>query len=248
MLHTINTCQNSHWYLSILLSSCPASLNWRDLIHISFCSCVSFDLLRSLVSRLPCQSVFLFAVGGFANWVNVSSSCRKRATSNPGSADDLSHFHFAARHLIDVYSQPLPQTFTANSDTAPLTPANNLRYISSHPRSSHASFLSSLPGLCHSPWHEVGWYSKLFLLTTHRLRPQFPHCFLCWPPWLWFKLSISFLHRWGPETDLQSCHFSWSLSSAPLLAAERLQSASEPAAVLLWEHSTMMETLQALRS
>lgn len=116
------------------------------------------------------------------------------------------------RHLFQL----LPQSSSSNSDPALLTSARNSLYISPHPQSSHASFLSSPRGLCHLPWREVRQYSKLSLLTTCWPCPQFPHCFLCWPYWLWFKLSISFLHRWGPETDPQSCHFSQSLSSAPL--------------------------------
>lgn len=108
----------------------------------------------------------------------------------------------AYRHLFQL----LPQPSASNSNPVPQTSANDSLYIS--PPSSPPFW-----GLCHLPWQEVRQYSQLFLLTIHWPCPQFLHYFLCWPYWLCFKLSIYFLHRWGPETDPLSCHFSWLLSS-----------------------------------
>lgn len=140
--------------------------------------------------------------------------------------------------LIDAYFSCYLNPSRRNSNPVLLPSESTTPYSSPHPNHLLPLLLCSHWGFCHQTWREVRRHWKCFPLNTHWPHPQFLQHFLCWPHWLWFKWSISFLHRWGPGTDPQSCHFCWLLSSAPLWQQTDY---NLPAAMLQWKHFALMK-------
>lgn len=190
-------------------------MNGLNQIHISICPSIPlwpspFTVFKTSLSlRLPlcCLKPCKLSEHEFSSLEESGSNLACLMTSLTFSRSSPSY-----RHLFQL----LPRPSASNSNPVLLNPANNSLCITPHrnplmPPDSPPSEgpVTRLDEKLDNIQGSFSWLPTGPVLNS-------PHYFLCWPLWLWFKLSISFLHRWGPETDPQSCHLRWLLSSATL--------------------------------